>query len=41
MKKSDVIKEALKQWYALPRNQVGSCQQFMKTLSEKLKKEGQ
>ncbi|MEM5503769.1 MULTISPECIES: hypothetical protein [Shewanella] len=41
MKKSDVIKEALKQWYALPRDQVGSCQHYMKTLAEKLKKEGQ
>ncbi|WP_264177954.1 hypothetical protein ACRWQN_17735 [Shewanella sp. HL-SH8] len=40
MKKSDVIKEALKQWYALPRDQVGSCQQFMKTLAENLAKEG-
>jgi hypothetical protein len=40
MKKSDVIKDALRQWYSLPLDQVGSCQQFMKTLAEKLAKEG-
>ena len=40
MKQSQVIKQALRQWYTLPRDQVGSCQQYMKTLAEKLAKEG-
>lgn len=40
MKQSEVIKQALRQWYALPRDQAGSCQQFMKTLAETLAKEG-
>ncbi|GGP37663.1 hypothetical protein GCM10009347_02040 [Shewanella algicola] len=40
MKQSEAIKQALRQWYALPRDQVGSCQQYMKTLAEKLAKEG-
>ncbi|MCW3171389.1 hypothetical protein [Shewanella subflava] len=40
MKQSKVIKEALKHWYSQPREKTGSCQQFMKTLAEKLAKEG-
>lgn len=40
MKQSNAIREALKQWYALPRKQACSCQQFMKKLAEELKKEG-
>lgn len=40
MKQSIAIREALKQWYALPRKQACSCQQFMKQLAEELAKEG-
>jgi hypothetical protein len=40
MKQSETIKQALSQWYSLPRDQICSCQQFMKTLAEKLAKEG-
>ncbi|MEL4248363.1 MULTISPECIES: hypothetical protein [Shewanella] len=40
MKQSTAIREALKKWYALPRKQACSCQQFMKQLAEELKKEG-
>ncbi|WP_351123463.1 hypothetical protein [Shewanella sp. T24-MNA-CIBAN-0130] len=40
MKQSEAIKQALRQWYSQPRDQVYSCQQFMKALAEKLAKEG-
>lgn len=40
MKQSAVIKDALRQWYTLPRKQAGSCQQFFKRLAEELAKEG-
>ncbi|WP_256929949.1 hypothetical protein [Shewanella xiamenensis] len=40
MKQSTAIREALNKWYAMPRKQAGSCQQFMKQLAEELKKEG-
>ncbi|ABS09399.1 MULTISPECIES: hypothetical protein [Shewanella] len=40
MKQSAVIKDALRQWYTLPRKQAGSCQQFLKRLAEELAKEG-
>lgn len=40
MKQSTSIREALKQWYALPRKQACSCLQFMKQLAEELAKEG-
>ncbi|MEL4371373.1 hypothetical protein [Shewanella xiamenensis] len=40
MKQSTAIREALKKWYALPRKQACSCQQFMKQLAEELAKEG-
>ena len=40
MKQSKVIRDALRQWYAMPREQAGSCQQFLKRLAEELAKEG-
>lgn len=39
MKQSTAIREALKKWYAMPREQAGSCQQFLKRLAEELAKE--
>lgn len=40
MKQSAAIKDALKQWYKVPKGKVGTCQQFMKQLTEKLEREG-
>ncbi|MGL4638527.1 MAG: hypothetical protein ACRCVX_02195 [Shewanella sp.] len=40
MKQSTAIKDALRQWYAVPKGEVGTCQQFMKQLAERLAKEG-
>ncbi|QYJ80708.1 hypothetical protein [Shewanella acanthi] len=39
-KPSKVIRDALRQWYLLPKTEAGSCQHFMKTLAEQLVKEG-
>lgn len=40
MKQSKAIRDALRQWYAMPREQAGSCQRFLKRLAEELAKEG-